>query len=84
MTYSEKRINKEDLGHFKEQQNEFTALIPGLNNLKTVGAAPLKRVKARETEMPGKLRMATSMGDLHNHTFNQSKTSGFGNQTLVD
>ena len=50
MTYEEKRINKEDLHHFKEQQPEFTALIPGINNLKSVGAAPLKRTKARETE----------------------------------
>jgi len=65
MTYSEKRINKEDLGHFKEHQNEFTALIPGLNNLKSVGAAPLKRTKAREPELPGKLKLTMSMGNLH-------------------
>jgi hypothetical protein len=40
-------------------------LIPGLNNLQSVGAAPLKRTKPRETEQPGKLRLTMSVGDLN-------------------
>jgi hypothetical protein len=50
MTYEEKRINKEDLHHFKQHQPEFGALIPGINNIQSVGAAPLKRTKPRESE----------------------------------
>jgi hypothetical protein len=65
MTYTEKRINRDDLVHFKEHLDSYNALIPGLNNLKSVGAAPLKRTKAREAEMPGKLKMTMSVGDLH-------------------
>ena len=64
MTYEEKRINKDDLHHFKEHQPEFSAMIPGINNIKSVGAAPLKRAKARESEMPGKLKLTMSYNDL--------------------
>lgn len=48
MTYEEKRINKDDLHHFKDHVPQFDALIPGINNIKSVGAAPLKRTKPRE------------------------------------
>ena len=64
MTWQEKRLNREDLQHFKEHENSYNALIPGLNNLKSVGAAPLKRTKPRETEQPGKLRMTMSIDNL--------------------
>jgi hypothetical protein len=60
MTYEVKKMNKEDLHHFKNHQPEFDALIPGLNNLRTVGAVALKRAKPRETEQPGKLRLSMS------------------------
>jgi hypothetical protein len=50
MTYEVKRMNKDDLHHFKEQAPEFQALIPGLNNIKSVGTVALKRQKPRETE----------------------------------
>ena len=44
MTYEEKRMNKLDLEHFKSNQpKEFDALIPGINNLSTVGSSPLRR-----------------------------------------
>lgn len=39
-------------------------MIPGINNIRSVGAAPLKRSKAREVEMPGKLRLTMSYNDL--------------------
>jgi len=65
MTYEEKRINKEDLHHFKEHLPEFSALIPGIKNIQSVGATPLKRAKPRESEMPGKLRLTMSYNDLH-------------------
>ncbi len=50
MTWQEKRINRDDLQHFKEHQDQYSALIPGLNNLKTVGAAPLKRARPIDNE----------------------------------
>jgi len=39
-------------------------MIPGINNIKSVGAAPLKRTKPREGEMPGKLKLTMSVNDL--------------------
>ena len=67
MTYEEKRLNKDDLHHFKENDAEFSALIPGINNLKSVGAAPIKRSKQRElSELPGKLRQTMSYAELGN------------------
>ena len=44
MTYEEKRMNKVDLEHVKSNQaKDFDALIPGINNLNTVGSSPLRR-----------------------------------------
>ncbi|CDW84404.1 UNKNOWN [Stylonychia lemnae] len=80
MTYEEKRINKEDLHHFKEHQAQFEAMIPGINNIKSVGAAPLKRAKPREGELPGKLKLTMSVNDLRSplgmtsNKFNESQS----------
>jgi hypothetical protein len=41
MTTDERRMNHYDSNHY--QSNEIDALIPGLNNLNTVGSSPLKR-----------------------------------------
>jgi hypothetical protein len=43
MTNEEKRINKVDLINFKAKDANLEALIPGINNLQTVGTSPLKR-----------------------------------------
>ena len=44
MTSEEKRINKGDLKGFKEgNAKQMQAMIPGIYNLNTVGASPLKR-----------------------------------------
>lgn len=64
MTNNEKRINKEDLGQYKDNQPEVKAIIPGINHLNTTGTAPLKRTKTREAQGPGKLKLSMSMGEL--------------------
>ena len=44
MTHEEKRLNRIDLQNFKtNDNNQMEALIPGINNLNTVGSSPLKR-----------------------------------------
>ena len=44
MTNEEKRMNKFDLRHFKDKDPQHVeALIPGINNLHTVGSSPLRR-----------------------------------------
>ena len=43
MTQAEKKFNKVDLNHFKQNKNSVQALIPGINNLQTIGSSPLKR-----------------------------------------
>lgn len=35
-------------------------MIPGVNNIATIGAAPIKRGKPREGDLPGKLKMSIS------------------------
>lgn len=66
MTLQEKRLNKDDLVHYKEHQPSFQAMIPGIHNISSVGTAALKRAKPREIEQPGKLRMSMSLQDLQN------------------
>ena len=39
-------------------------MIPGIHNTASTGGAHLKRTKAREAEMPGKLKLSMSQGDL--------------------
>lgn len=74
MTHEEKRINKDDLKNFKDHVPQFNALIPGINNLKSVGAAPFKRTKAMEK--PGGLtRMTMSYNDLRAPTRGEAETS---------
>lgn len=63
MTMQEKRINKEDLVHYKAHQPEVEALIPGINHHAS-GGAHLKRARPRETEKPGQLKMSMSTGAL--------------------
>ncbi len=36
MTNVEKQMNKEDLEAYKNKKTEYNALIPGINNMKTV------------------------------------------------
>lgn len=68
----EKKLNRDDLLHYKDNQHEVTSLIPGINNLQSTGAAPLKRAKAREAEGPGKLKLSMSMGNLDPLQINDS------------
>lgn len=48
-------------------------MIPGLNNLKTVGAGPLRR--AKQDNLPGNLKIAVSMVDLNSPLMGQSRSS---------
>lgn len=44
MTHEEKLMNRADLNYYKTNDNKHTeALIPGINNLSSVGTSPLKR-----------------------------------------
>lgn len=43
MTQQEKAFNKGDLRGYKQNENDFKALIPGLHNLSSVGSAPTLR-----------------------------------------
>lgn len=43
MTQEEKRLNRIDLLNYKTKDNQIEAMIPGINNLSSVGTSPLKR-----------------------------------------
>lgn len=43
MTQQEKNLNKQDLRDYKYNGNDIKALIPGLNNLSSVGSVPTLR-----------------------------------------
>jgi hypothetical protein len=43
MTQQEKHMNKQDLKNFKKGEQHIGAFIPGINNIQSVGAAPLAR-----------------------------------------
>ena len=43
MTVEERQFNKKEINYFSNRQNSVEALIPGINNLNTVGTSPLKR-----------------------------------------
>ena len=43
MTFQEKRINRNDLDHYKKYENSVNAMIPGINNLSSVGSRPLRK-----------------------------------------
>lgn len=43
MTFQEKRINRNDLDHYKNYDNSVTSLIPGINHISTIGSKPLAR-----------------------------------------
>jgi hypothetical protein len=57
MTLQEKRLNKEELGHFKQENPDFKTLIPGLNN--NGSGTHLVRTHRRQTHNePGRLGMS--------------------------
>ncbi len=43
MTQQEKNLNRQDLRGFKQQETDVKALIPGLNNLSSIGSVPTLR-----------------------------------------
>jgi hypothetical protein len=43
MTAEERQFNKKEINYFSNRQNSVEAMIPGINNLNTVGTSPLKR-----------------------------------------
>ena len=52
MTGNEKKLNKGDLHNYKIIDNSINAMIPGINNLNTVGTSPMKRgLRKNEYEM---------------------------------
>jgi len=56
MTGHEKKLNKGDLHNYKVIDNNINAMIPGINNLNTVGTSPLKRgLRKNEYEMKQKI-----------------------------
>jgi len=59
MTFQEKRLNKEDLHHWKSGEPDLTAMIPGINNTSPL-ASHLVRAKPREKEVPGKIKLSMS------------------------
>ena len=53
MTYQEKKFNKPDLRHYVNKElHTVTALVPGINNLDSVGSRPLKRGAMNLLELP--------------------------------
>lgn len=42
MTDTEKKMNRLDLNYYKQGGQDFKAMIPGINNLPTIGTSPLK------------------------------------------
>jgi hypothetical protein len=43
MTEQEKKMNKLDLKSYKEGDNTFHSMIPGISNIMSVGSSPLVR-----------------------------------------
>ena len=43
MSQVEKQFNKGDLREFKNKGTGITGMVPGLNNLSSVGSAPMLR-----------------------------------------
>ena len=43
MTQVEKQFNKKDLRSYKNMENNIAGMVPGLNNLSSVGSAPMLR-----------------------------------------
>ena len=43
MTHMEKKLNNNDLKTFKQKKKEYEGMIPGINNLQSVGSKPLLR-----------------------------------------
>ena len=43
MTQVEKEFNKQDLRSYKNKSSNITGMVPGLNNLSSVGSAPMLR-----------------------------------------
>ncbi len=42
MTFQEKRINRQDLDHYKKYEHANNALVPGINHLYSIGSRPMK------------------------------------------
>lgn len=43
MTQREKELNRQDLREYKQNGSEVRALIPGLNNINSIGSVPTLR-----------------------------------------
>lgn len=43
MTQQEKNFNRQDLRGFKQEEKDVHAMIPGLNNLSSIGSVPTLR-----------------------------------------
>ena len=76
MTLQEKRLNKEDLGNWKNENTQINAMIPGIHN--NAAGVHLKRTRQRDAEqVPGKLKMSMSQPFLTG-----SSSSGYRNGAL--
>jgi len=73
MTFEEKRMNKIDLERYKSNQGkELEALIPGINNLNTVGSSPLRRGGA--TQILTRLQTTNKEEDLQREVLGVSQS----------
>lgn len=43
MTFQEKRLNRLDLDHYKNYDNNITSLIPGINHINSIASRPLAK-----------------------------------------
>mmetsp|Transcript_38318 Transcript_38318/g.36667 ORF Transcript_38318/g.36667 Transcript_38318/m.36667 type:complete len:101 (+) Transcript_38318:1015-1317(+) len=75
MTFQEKKLNRDDLSAYKNNEPQVKSLIPGLSNFQTNGPH-LKRTQGREQEVPGKMRLSQSVGILP-HYNEQNSDNGF-------
>jgi len=81
MTFTEKRLNKDELLHFKDRNPDVRTLIPGLNN--SQGGAHLVRTGRRQfIQEPG--RLAMSLNNPLAPQANEAATQQTTRQSLAD